>query len=81
MDVSLESIRVLADGDDAAGDDGLDVERSGAGDQLVALRAGIQPDFRNLLPRDLADDLLADLRRHDTIDAMSIGPGTSSTDA
>src|SRR3954468_9021612 len=63
LDGYLQSIRIFADRDDAAGDDRLNIQGSGAGDQLVALGAGIQPDFADTFLRNLADHLLADVRR------------------
>ena len=63
-EVEITVARVLADPDDAAGDDRANLEGLRARDQLVAFRAGIQPHFRNLLARDLVDDLFAHLRRH-----------------
>src|SRR5580704_12411214 len=60
----LERVWILSDRDDAAGDDGLDLQGTRARDQRFAVGARVEPDFRNLLPRDLLDDALADVRRH-----------------
>src|ERR1700737_3399270 len=61
---NLERVWVLSDRDDAAGDDWLDLQGTGARDQRLAVGARVEPDFGNLFPRDLFDDALADVRRH-----------------
>src|SRR5262252_1974546 len=60
----LQLIRILPDGDDAAGDDRLEVEGTRPRDERVALGAGIEPHLGNSLLRDLVDDALADVGRH-----------------
>src|ERR1051325_4052737 len=61
--MTLEIVRVSANGDDAAGDDGPDVQRLGAADERLAFGARIQPHLRYLLLRDVLDHLLADVGR------------------
>src|SRR5262249_24909821 len=60
----FQSFRVLADCDDAARDNWLDLEVPRARYQPVALGAGIEPDLRNPFPGDLGNHLLADVGRH-----------------